>query len=115
MSELPSSSDVAGSACTDHCNLEEADTACLNLHSLVAAQSVARVLKAALLPAGLVVYHGPRDEVLPFFESCGFKIPGRKAVPDFLQEVWHQCCVQHFGCLLPQQLEVQSSATAQSI
>ena len=43
------------------------------------------------------MFHGPRDEVLPFFESCGFKIPGRKAVPDFLQEVWHQCFVQRFA------------------
>ena len=51
------------------------------------------------------MYHGPRDEVLPFFESCGFKIPGRKAVPDFLQEVWHQCFVQHFAALCPSSLK----------
>ena len=74
---------------------------------VVAAQSVTRVLTADL-PAGVVVYHGPRDEVLPFFESCGFKIPGRKAVPDFLQEVWHQCFVQRFAALCPSSLQLKS-------
>ena len=33
------------------------------------------------------MYHGPLSEVVGFFESCGFKCPDRKAVPDFLQEV----------------------------
>ena len=51
------------------------------------------------------MYHGPRDEVLPFFESCGFRIPGRKAVPDFLQEVCHQCFVQRFAALCPSSLK----------
>ena len=51
------------------------------------------------------MYHGPRDEVLPFFESCGFKIPGRKAVPDFLQEVWHQFFVQRFAGQCPSSLK----------
>ncbi|XP_078148909.1 ABC transporter G family member 36-like [Carex rostrata] len=36
---------------------------------------------------GQVVYHGPRDNVLEFFESMGFKCPERKGVADFLQEV----------------------------
>lgn len=31
------------------------------------------------------MYHGPREEVLPFFESVGFHLPGRKGVADFLQ------------------------------
>ncbi|KAM4107965.1 hypothetical protein ACB094_03G008200 [Castanea mollissima] len=35
----------------------------------------------------LIVYHGPRDHVLEFFEDCGFKCPERKAVADFVQEV----------------------------
>ncbi|KAG6391312.1 hypothetical protein SASPL_149066 [Salvia splendens] len=40
-----------------------------------------------LLSDGQVVYQGPRDEVLGFFESMGFKCPERKGVADFLQEV----------------------------
>ena len=39
---------------------------------------------------GQIVYHGPRQEVLPFFASCGFRPPVRKATPDFLQEVTSQ-------------------------
>ena len=37
--------------------------------------------------AGKLVYHGPREEILPFFESQGMKCPDRKADSDFLQEV----------------------------
>lgn len=33
------------------------------------------------------MYHGPREEVIPFFSSLGFECPERKGVPDFLQEV----------------------------
>ncbi|CAO2840837.1 unnamed protein product [Amaranthus hypochondriacus] len=40
-----------------------------------------------LLSEGHMIYHGPRDEVLIFFESIGFKLPPRKGVADFLQEV----------------------------
>ncbi|KAF3334921.1 pleiotropic drug resistance protein 3-like isoform X1 [Carex littledalei] len=40
-----------------------------------------------LISDGQVVYHGPRDNVLEFFESMGFKCPERKGVADFLQEV----------------------------
>ncbi|KAK1305951.1 Pleiotropic drug resistance protein 3 [Acorus calamus] len=40
-----------------------------------------------LLSDGHVVYHGPRENVLEFFESMGFKCPERKGVADFLQEV----------------------------
>lgn len=36
---------------------------------------------------GKLVYHGPREEVLPFFESQGMHCPERKADSDFLQEV----------------------------
>lgn len=36
---------------------------------------------------GQVVYHGPRESVMPFFNSLGFDIPHRKGVADFLQEV----------------------------
>ncbi|OVA03613.1 ABC transporter-like [Macleaya cordata] len=40
-----------------------------------------------LLSEGQIVYHGPRENVLEFFESMGFKCPERKGVADFLQEV----------------------------
>ncbi len=35
----------------------------------------------------MIVYHGPRDEVIPFFSSMGFEMPERKGVADFLQEI----------------------------
>ncbi|KAL2539838.1 ABC transporter G family member 34 [Abeliophyllum distichum] len=40
-----------------------------------------------LLSEGQVVYQGPRENILEFFESVGFKCPKRKGVADFLQEV----------------------------
>lgn len=40
-----------------------------------------------LLSEGQVVYQGPREHVLEFFEACGFKCPDRKGIADFLQEV----------------------------
>lgn len=40
-----------------------------------------------LLSDGYIVYQGPRENVLEFFEYMGFKCPERKGVSDFLQEV----------------------------
>ncbi|KZV47168.1 pleiotropic drug resistance protein 2-like [Dorcoceras hygrometricum] len=40
-----------------------------------------------LLSDGQIVYQGPREDVLHFFEYMGFKCPERKGVADFLQEV----------------------------
>lgn len=40
-----------------------------------------------LLCEGHVVFHGPVAEVLPFFEGLGFRLPERKGIADFLQEV----------------------------
>lgn len=40
-----------------------------------------------LMAEGKIVYHGPRNQVLEYFEYCGFKCPRRKAIADFLQEV----------------------------
>ncbi|CAM8997380.1 unnamed protein product [Rhodiola kirilowii] len=40
-----------------------------------------------LLSDGEIVYQGPRELVLEFFEIMGFKCPDRKGVADFLQEV----------------------------
>ncbi|CAL9782849.1 unnamed protein product [Musa acuminata subsp. burmannicoides] len=40
-----------------------------------------------LLAEGHIIYHGPREKVLEFFETLGFFMPSRKGVADFLQEV----------------------------
>ncbi|ONI01097.1 hypothetical protein PRUPE_6G121200 [Prunus persica] len=40
-----------------------------------------------LLSEGQIVYQGPRENVLEFFEHMGFQCPQRKGVADFLQEV----------------------------
>jgi len=40
-----------------------------------------------LMAEGSIIYHGPRTEIVPFFETCGFKCAERKGVPHFLQEV----------------------------
>ncbi|OVA02681.1 ABC transporter-like [Macleaya cordata] len=40
-----------------------------------------------LLSEGHIVYQGPRAQVVEFFESLGFRLPPRKGVADFLQEV----------------------------
>ncbi|PSS01153.1 Pleiotropic drug resistance protein [Actinidia chinensis var. chinensis] len=40
-----------------------------------------------LLSDGQIVYQGPRENVLEFFEFTGFRCPERKGVADFLQEV----------------------------
>ncbi|XP_010535889.1 PREDICTED: ABC transporter G family member 38 [Tarenaya hassleriana] len=40
-----------------------------------------------LLAEGRIVYQGPRENVLEFFESMGFKCPARKGTADYLQEV----------------------------
>ena len=39
------------------------------------------------VPAGQIVYHGPKAQVMPFFNSLGFQLPERKGIADFLQEV----------------------------
>lgn len=52
-----------------------------------------------LMSQGKVVYHGPRDEVVQFFDTCGFKCPPRKEVAGFLQEVstHHEFCLAHYN------------------
>jgi ABC-type multidrug transport system ATPase subunit len=40
-----------------------------------------------LLSNGQIVYQGPQEQVLDFFDFMGFKCPERKGVADFLQEV----------------------------
>ncbi|EXB53834.1 Pleiotropic drug resistance protein 3 [Morus notabilis] len=40
-----------------------------------------------LMSEGKVVYHGPCDQVLDFFEDCEFRCPERKDIAEFLLEV----------------------------
>ena len=40
-----------------------------------------------LLSEGMCVFHGPRADVLPFFEGVGFAPPPRMDVPGFLQNI----------------------------
>ncbi|KAG9455141.1 hypothetical protein H6P81_008045 [Aristolochia fimbriata] len=40
-----------------------------------------------VLSEGYIIYQGPREYVVDFFESLGFSFPPRKGVADFLQEV----------------------------
>uniref|UniRef100_J3MLF5 ABC transporter domain-containing protein n=1 Tax=Oryza brachyantha TaxID=4533 RepID=J3MLF5_ORYBR len=40
-----------------------------------------------LISEGYIIYHGPRENILEFFERAGFRCPERKGVADFLQEV----------------------------
>lgn len=40
-----------------------------------------------LMAEGKIVYQGPCDQIVEFFEDCGFRCPERKGVADFLQEV----------------------------
>lgn len=40
-----------------------------------------------LLSDGQIVYEGPRENILEFFQCMGFICPERKGVADFLQEV----------------------------
>ncbi|KAA6418150.1 MAG: ATP-binding cassette transporter [Trebouxia sp. A1-2] len=40
-----------------------------------------------VLAEGRMVYHGPREQVVPFFDGLGFQIPERKGVADFIQEI----------------------------
>ncbi|GKE16845.1 hypothetical protein Tco_1424422 [Tanacetum coccineum] len=40
-----------------------------------------------LLSKVQIVYQGPREHIVEFFESCGFKCPERNGTADFLQEV----------------------------
>jgi ABC-type multidrug transport system ATPase subunit len=40
-----------------------------------------------LLAEGHVVFLGPREKIFNFFEGLGFKLPPRKGIADFLQEV----------------------------
>ncbi|KAF1323753.1 Abc transporter g family member 31, partial [Globisporangium splendens] len=40
-----------------------------------------------LLNDGHIMYHGPREQVLPFFEDMGFACPPRRDVADFLLDL----------------------------
>ena len=43
--------------------------------------------RAQLLSSGRLVFHGPREMIVPFFDSLGFVCPAEKGEADYLQEV----------------------------
>ncbi|EEF30370.1 ATP-binding cassette transporter, putative [Ricinus communis] len=51
-----------------------------------------------LLSEGQIIYQGPRENVLEFFESVGFRCPERKGVADFLQEVTSKKDQEQYWC-----------------
>ncbi|CAN6243538.1 unnamed protein product [Urochloa humidicola] len=51
-----------------------------------------------LLSEGQIVYQGPRENALEFFEAMGFKCPERKGVADFLQEVTSRKDQHQYWC-----------------
>ncbi|XP_021746286.1 pleiotropic drug resistance protein 1-like [Chenopodium quinoa] len=51
-----------------------------------------------LVADGQIVYQGPREHVLEFFEFMGFKCPQRKGVADFLQEVTSRKDQEQYWC-----------------
>nr|QVT92318.1 ABC transporter [Salvia miltiorrhiza] len=51
-----------------------------------------------LISDGQIVYQGPRENVLEFFEFMGFKCPERKGVADFLQEVTSKNDQEQYWC-----------------
>lgn len=57
-----------------------------------------------LLSEGQIVYQGPREHVVEFFESCGFRCPERKGTADFLQEVKHDRIDGGIGFLISRRL-----------
>ncbi|KAL6638325.1 hypothetical protein ACP70R_025897 [Stipagrostis hirtigluma subsp. patula] len=61
-----------------------------------------------LLSEGYIVYHGPRENILEFFESAGFRCPERKGVADFLQEVTSRKDQQQYWCLDQEQYQYVS-------
>ncbi|CAM0943176.1 unnamed protein product [Alopecurus aequalis] len=52
-----------------------------------------------MLAEGYIVYHGPRKNILEFFENSYFRCPERKGVADFLQEVTSKKDQQQYWCL----------------
>ncbi|XP_012089672.2 pleiotropic drug resistance protein 2 [Jatropha curcas] len=61
-----------------------------------------------LLSEGQIVYQGPRENVLEFFETIGFKCPERKGVADFLQEVTSKKDQEQYWCKKDQSYEYVS-------
>lgn len=59
-----------------------------------------------LLSEGQIVYEGPREYVLDFFESFGFRCPERKGTADFLQEVAFSTCLVPLAMSLSLKVQV---------
>ena len=63
-----------------------------------------------LLSDGMCVYYGPREGILPFFESQGFRCPPRMPVPGFLQNITSRRD-QQVSCRLPRRRRCLISET----
>ena len=55
--------------------------------------------KGPCLRAGRMVFHGPRQDILPYFSTVGFQPPERKNPADFVQEVSHTDMLSLSGSL----------------
>ncbi|KAJ1270160.1 hypothetical protein BS78_06G033400 [Paspalum vaginatum] len=51
-----------------------------------------------LLSEGQIVYQGPRENIIEFFDATGFRCPERKGVADFLQEVTSRKDQKQYWC-----------------
>ncbi|KAL8205881.1 hypothetical protein R6Q57_009432 [Mikania cordata] len=64
-----------------------------------------------LMAEGMIVYHGPRGNVLEYFEGLGFRCPERKGVADFLQEVCSRKDQEKYWCRTDQAYKYVSVQT----
>ena len=61
-------------------------TDCL-LHHGICLRNFSGAYVQRLQCTGHILYHGPREQIMRFFQGLGFDKPERKGIPDFLQEV----------------------------
>lgn len=80
---------------------------CTHMTCLVHCTHVMGTSSLICAVTGKMVYHGPKQGILPFFETQGMFCPERKADSDFLQEVTSRkdqevslCTMQQAMCLL---------------
>eukprot|EP00668_Euglena_longa_P040734 GGOE01053630.1.p1 GENE.GGOE01053630.1~~GGOE01053630.1.p1 ORF type:complete len:1449 (-),score=538.86 GGOE01053630.1:362-4525(-) len=76
----------------DICNAFKAYAHCLNRTIVVSLlqptpETYSTFDEVLVMAAGQIAYHGPRDQVVPYFLSLGFVCPHNKDIAEFLQEV----------------------------